>query len=74
MRLLSLDACRDHAVQIAALVLVTVAALTVTVCSSPDGTGLRTEGNADRGDKRQTVTVDPVRSSLVGDTVRLMDR
>ncbi|MFI1333540.1 hypothetical protein ACH4U7_26250 [Streptomyces sp. NPDC020845] len=74
MRPLTLAECRAHAVQITAVALTTVAALTVVVCGSVDGTGLRTEGNADHSRGTQTVTVDPVRASLVADTTQPMGR
>jgi hypothetical protein len=74
MRPVSFAECRAHAVQIAAVTLTTVAALTVVVCGSVDGTGLRTEGKVDHGRGTQTVTVDPVRASLVADTTQPMGR
>lgn len=74
MRPISLAECRDHAVQIAAVALATVAALSVAVCGSLDGTGLRTEGEVDRGYEQQAVTADPLRTSLVADTTQAMVR
>ncbi|MGY0058449.1 hypothetical protein ACWY4P_18175 [Streptomyces sp. LZ34] len=67
MRPVTFAECRAHAVQIAAVALTTVAALTAVVCGTVDGTGLRTEGKVDHGGGTQTVTVDPIRASLVTD-------
>ncbi|MEU5615120.1 hypothetical protein ACI2L4_06395 [Streptomyces sparsogenes] len=74
MRALTLAECRAHAAQITALALVTAAALTVAVCGSQDGTGLRTEGKAEHGQGWQTVVVDPIRPALVSAEVRQGDR
>lgn len=70
MRPISFAECRAHAVQITAVALAAAAALSVAVCGTLDGTGLRTEGKVEHGYGQQAVTADPIRASLVADSTQ----